>query len=218
MKNQFKQWLVIYAVLTAFIVPILFNVVDLDLAKYFHSRSGDSLWHFFDVLTEFGEGIYWILPPWAIYLFYRFFPELPLGLLKPLYHNVRQRMYTAAFIGLTAFWSGLIVNILKLIFARYRPVEFFQNDNFGLTWFDYGYRLASFPSGHSTTALGVAMAFSLLFPRYWLPSMIIGVMVLLSRVVLTEHYLSDTVMGGFIGVMTAFYLYERYYRRKMAGN
>jgi membrane-associated phospholipid phosphatase len=216
MKKPFKQWLVIYAVLTGMSVPILFNTVDLDLAKYFYSRSGDSLWHFFDFLTEFGEGIYWILPPWTIYLFYRFFPELPLGLLAPLYRNARDRMYMAAFVGLTAFWSGLIVNILKLIFARYRPVEFFEHGNYGLTWFDHGYRLASFPSGHSTTAIGVAMALSLLFPRYWLPSMIIGIMVLLSRVVLTEHYLSDTVMGGFIGVVTALYIYERYYLKKMA--
>lgn len=217
MQPFYRSSLKAYALLTALSVLISFIYVDLPLAEYFHSRRGDSLWHFFDWLTEFGEGIYWILPPWVIYLAYRYVPAYTsvfnFLLRKDGHHH---RMYMAAFVGLTAFWSGLIVNVLKLIFARYRPVEFFEHGNFGISWFDYGYRMASFPSGHSATAISVAVAFVLLYPRYALPSILIGLMVLFSRVVLAEHYLSDTLMGGFIGVMSSLYLYQRYYRRHMA--
>jgi len=120
-------------------------------------------------------------------------------------------MRLAAFIALTAFWSGLLVNLLKILFARYRPVEYFEHQLYGMSWFDVGYRQASFPSGHSTTALSVAVALMLAFPRFRWLILLAGLLVLSSRIVVTAHYFSDTVMGGYIGVMTTFYIYHRYY-------
>ncbi len=215
MKADLRKKLVYYSLFTVVAVLVSYRLFDLDIAVYFHSRSGDSMWYFFEWLTQFGEGGYWILIPWAVYLAYRYLPQSLLASITWVYNNASRKMYSFAYIGLTAFWSGLLVNILKLIFARHRPDDFFEKDLFGITWFDHGYRLASFPSGHSTTAIGVAMALALLFPRYRLPVMIIGVMVLFSRVVLYEHYLSDTIMGAFVGAMSALYLHRKYYLPKL---
>ena len=111
--------------------------------------------------------------------------------------------------------TSVAVNLLKLVFARYRPVEFFQNDNFGFNWLDYGYNMASFPSGHSATALGVAFALAVLFPRYKLLIFPIGLLIVFSRVVVTEHYLSDVIMGGFVGVFTTLCLYQKYFKKHL---
>jgi len=187
---------------------------DIELAHYFAQYQQTSVEHFFDIVTEFGDGFYWIVYPGIIYLSFRYiehFPEKFIPLSDYIFRSRQAWMRLSLFILSTTAISGIIVNIFKLIFARFRPVELLENGNFGFNWFDYGYRLASFPSGHSATALSVAMAFALVFPkhRFWLLPM--GFFVIFSRVVLTEHYLSDVLVGSVIGVYTSLYLYRKIY-------
>ena len=85
--------------------------------------------------------------------------------------------------------------------------------NYGMTWFSHDYDIASFPSGHSATALGVATAVALLFPRYRYPVLLYGALVTFSRVVITKHYFSDVLIGGYVGVLTSVFLYQRYFKR-----
>lgn len=210
-----RQKLAVYSVLTFVLALYSFFYLDLAIAEFFHARTGDAVWVIFDHLTEAGEGSYWIVIPAIIYFFYRYFPDKYQAIAPALFKNRVQRMYTGAFIALTAFWSGLLVNLLKLLFARYRPVEYFQFEHYGMSWFDYGYRMASFPSGHSATALSVAMALALLFTRYRYIILVAGTLILFSRVVLTEHYLSDVVIGGYVGVLTTLYLFQSYYLKKV---
>ena len=209
-----ERFFILYTAVSFSVSILSYFYLDRPVANYFHDLAGSSVEHFFDFITEYGEGFYWIVYPGLIYIIYRLsyrFTVKPLWLRKVLEKNRDYRMRIMAFIALTTIASGLAVNILKLIFARYRPVEYLQNDNYGFSWFDYGYRMASFPSGHSATALGVALALVLLFPRYVLLILPLGLLVVFSRVVVTAHYLSDVIMGGYVGVLATLYLYRRFF-------
>jgi membrane-associated phospholipid phosphatase len=207
-----KSTLIIYSYLTLILAALSYWYFDLPIALYFQANLYDGVYDFFRLITESGEGLYWIVPTALAYWFYRFFPLRYLPFSSWFIKNREEDMRIMGFVALSAFLSGLLVNILKLIFARYRPVEYFESQNYGLTWFNHGYDIASFPSGHSATALGVAAAVALLFPRYRYPVLFYGALVTFSRVVVTKHYLSDVLIGGYIGVLVSVYLYTRYFK------
>lgn len=207
-----RTTLVIYSYLTFIAAALCYWHFDQPIALYFQANLYDGVYDFFRLITESGEGLYWIVPTALVYWFYRFFPLQYLPFSSWFMKNRAEDMRVMGLVALSAFLSGLLVNLLKLVFARYRPVEYFDSQNYGMTWFDRGYEIASFPSGHSATALGVAAAVALLFPRYRYPVLIYGALVTFSRVVVTKHYLSDVLIGGYIGVLVSVYLYTRYFK------
>ena len=208
---------VIYSYVTLFLIISSYYFFDLIVAQYFAEVQRGAVWQFFRAITDSGEGFYWIVPTGLMYLFYRYFPLEALPFAGWFKRNRLVDMRNAGFIALSALASGLTVNLLKLVFARYRPVEYFQSGNFGMTWFDHGFSVASFPSGHSATAMGVAMAFALLFPRLRYPFLFYGALVTFSRVVINKHYFSDVLAGGFVGIVVTIFIYQRYFKLPRKG-
>ena len=62
---------------------------------------------------------------------------------------------------------------------------------------------ASLPSGHSTTAFAAAVAIAALWPRTRIPMLIFAVVIAMSRVVITAHFVSDVVAAAFVGAFGA---------------
>jgi membrane-associated phospholipid phosphatase len=207
-----KSTLVIYSYATLILAALSYWYFDIPVALYFYDNLYNGFFWFFRFITESGEGLYWIVPTGLLYFFYKYFPLQYLPFSSWLLSKREEDMRIMGFISLSALISGLLVNILKLFFARFRPVEYFEFGNYGMTWLGRGYDIASFPSGHSATALGVAAAVALLFPRYRYPVLIYGALVTFSRVVVTKHYLSDVLVGGYVGVLVSVYLYQRYFK------
>jgi membrane-associated phospholipid phosphatase len=58
----------------------------------------------------------------------------------------------------------------------------------------------SFPSGHSQAAFAAMTALLIIFPRHAALWLTIAVLVALSRVVTTVHYLSDAVAGSWLAI------------------
>lgn len=112
--------------------------------------------------------------------------------------------------------SGLVANALKILFGRARP-RLLDNNDFGMSWFRVGSDWSSFPSGHSDTAFAVALALGALWPRWRGPLLVAAAIVAGSRVVIGAHYLSDTLAGAALAVVTTLYL-RRWFRRKGWGD
>ena len=98
--------------------------------------------------------------------------------------------------------SGLTVDLLKPIVARWRPKAFLADPSqYGFAFFKTARIHNSFPSGHATTALAVACAMALLFPRLRVLWLVAAAVVASSRVIIGEHYPGDVLAGAWFGVV-----------------
>jgi membrane-associated phospholipid phosphatase len=114
--------------------------------------------------------------------------------------------------------SGIVANILKIVFGRARPRLLDSGPaTYGMSWFEVGSSYASFPSGHSNTAFAVALAIGALVPRWRVPLLIAAAVVAASRVVIGAHYLTDTLAGALLAVVTTLLL-QRWFRRNGWGD
>lgn len=97
---------------------------------------------------------------------------------------------------MAALLSGLFGDVFRYGLGRARP-------NSGVVAGLYGPTLNShfhsFPSGHTTTAFGTAVALSALFPPLTLPALAVASGVAWSRLYLNYHHPSDILMGCVLG-------------------
>lgn len=147
----------------------------------------------FQVITSLGKSM-WYLYPLGLY---SAFAALMLRL-RPAERSLwLPRLQTSLFIFANVALSGLAVDIIKILVGRPRPVMLLEENIFNqFTPFIFKSRWWSFPSGHSVTALSLALATSLFWPR-WRWALLAGAgLIGASRVIVTAHYPSD-VFGGF---------------------
>ncbi len=130
---------------------------------------------------------------------------------------------------LGAFGAGLLADICKTFVARWRPNADFRpvgfRDSF-VGWFPWIWQdelptawnrgLQSFPSGHSATAVGLALALSIFYPRATWWFIILAILAAFQRIESRAHYLSDTLAGAALACLfTALLLHSRWLERKL---
>jgi membrane-associated phospholipid phosphatase len=110
-------------------------------------------------------------------------------------------------LAITAFGAGLLADGLKLLVARERPSLAEASgpilDTFvgWLPLFQGNHRLQSFPSGHTATAVGLAVALGTLYPRGWWLFVAIAALSGFQRIESESHFLSDVLVGAAIGCL-----------------
>jgi membrane-associated phospholipid phosphatase len=147
--------------------------------------------HFLDVwefITIFGKSTGYLILSFLLFLFFRYYRK------NEIYS--RRSLFIFASVAL----SGIIVDIIKWIFGRYRPVMLFEKGLYGFSFFGTGYEVTSFSSGHAVTAFSMALALSVLYPKGRIFFFMIAIAVSASRVFLTSHFLSDAIFGAYIGI------------------
>jgi len=108
----------------------------------------------------------------------------------------------ALFVVAAIVVSGLTVDLIKPVVARWRPEAFLADPaHYGFVFFRAARIQNSFPSGHATTAMAVACALALLFPRLRVLWYAIAAGVAASRVIIGEHYPGDVLAGAWFGVV-----------------
>ncbi len=109
-------------------------------------------------------------------------------------------------IAASSWGAGLIANAGKMVLERSRPSSIDLDaaslwSTFGdwLPLFSHGHDLQSFPSGHTATAAGLAVALTAAYPRgRWLfLALCLGVA--MQRMAVLAHFPSDVVYGGVLG-------------------
>jgi membrane-associated phospholipid phosphatase len=100
--------------------------------------------------------------------------------------------------------AGLLDQALKNLLCRARPNAADAGAFFaGFPCFPAPYAMASFPSGHATTAFALAAVLSLWYPRWTAAWLALAAIVGWSRIVLGSHFPSDVAAGGILGVAVA---------------
>ena len=102
--------------------------------------------------------------------------------------------------------SGLLVNLFKWIFGRYRPPMMLKENRFGFAFFEQGYMFNSFPSGHSATAASLVVVACLLMPCYRWLWLCLGLLIAMSRIFVGAHYASDVIAGWTVGLIVSVYI------------
>ena len=109
--------------------------------------------------------------------------------------------------------SGLMSQIVKRVVGRARPKLIDTAGPFHFDGFSIHATLASFPSGHTTTAFAVATALSFFLPRWQAPLFVVAAAVGLSRVIVGAHYASDVFGGVAVGTLMAIAVARAFARR-----
>ncbi|MBW2622460.1 MAG: phosphatase PAP2 family protein [Deltaproteobacteria bacterium] len=112
----------------------------------------------------------------------------------------RPRLVTAAFLAFSAFVSsGILAQLFKHLIGRPRPRLLDQGiDHFGPT---LASGLDSFPSGHASTAVAVAVVLSFWYPKATPIFMTAAAFISASRVLGGSHFFIDILGGVCLGLI-----------------
>jgi membrane-associated phospholipid phosphatase len=112
--------------------------------------------------------------------------------------------------------SGLLAQLIKHLVGRARPPLLAVDGPYHFEGIAFTNALASFPSGHTTSAFAAAVALSYMRPdwRNWLfgGAALIG----LSRVLVGAHFPSDVVGGAVLGATVSAAVARSFARRGLA--
>lgn len=155
-------------------------------------------------LQQFSNG-FWD----AFFAFWTMFGEelIIIGIMGFIYWCYDKK--AGEFVGVSVFISLLLNSVIKVVVQRPRPfqvdtdIENFRPETSG------GY---SFPSGHTQGATSVFGSVAIWLKKHWitLVTVLIVVMVAISRMYIGVHYLSDVVVGGLLGIGICSLVYHFY--------
>ena len=166
---------------------------------------------FFRRITGLGEGNIWLTVSGAVavigYLLQRF------GKSSAQRQRGRAFLAKGLFVFSSIIVSGLLLNIVKIMIGRLRPAYFLADSTYGFQPFNFAFGMNTFPSGHSQTIWALMISLSLLYPRFTIPFVTFAALVAGSRVLVSAHYLSDVLMGSYLGTVLTLYIYTRFIRK-----
>ena len=200
-------------------VPLIvfsYNFLDRPIASYIYMHR-ETYHPIGRVLSLAGESQWYIGAGLLGFLFFKYKKK------NELYKN------RFLFLFYANVFSGLLSIVLKWIFSRVRPKGLhhspeeygfllFQNYDKGflgqlkqhyITMIHHPSTYASFPSGHTVTIAATLTVIYLLFPRYLYFWIILGVTFASGRVLAGDHFVSDIMAGGVVGVLATLFIYDK---------
>jgi membrane-associated phospholipid phosphatase len=164
----------------------------------------------FFFITDYGLSEWVLIPSLVIMILAR----LAMFPLKGFSRSISaETAWVSAFIFFGVAIPGLLTNLLKRLIGRGRPAVYEEVGPFSFQNIFNDWTFQSFPSGHSATALGVAFTIGFIWPRTFLPLLIIGLVVAVSRVPVGMHYPTDVFAGCIVGMLGA-YLVRNLFAKK----
>lgn len=185
--------------LASFIIidALFFKWLDLPCAKFMHTLSTQTL------IYKISAHIETIFSPDHWLMVSCIFILIGFGL---LFNHKKSNPYFK--IGLTGILAFIIAGVVKIILARYRPIEFFSSGLYGFHFFSDQHDLNSTPSGHTVMAVAVLGAIANLFKKIWFWVLVILICIVIagSRLILNAHYISDLIFAAYIGLLCLYWV------------
>jgi len=155
-------------------------------------------------LQQFSNG-FWN----AFFSFWTMFgeEEIIIGIMGFIYWCYNKE--AGEYIGVSVFISLLLNSVIKVVVQRPRP---FLVDSNIVNLRDTTSSGYSFPSGHTQGATSVFGSVAVWMKKKWITisTIVIVIMVALSRMYLGVHYLTDVLVGGALGIGISFLVYHLY--------
>ncbi|MEM1243432.1 MAG: phosphatase PAP2 family protein [Pseudomonadota bacterium] len=176
------------------LIVVSYFFFDEKIAIFLHTSLNQRIYQAAGDITVLGLGGYYIIAFGLLFVIGKF-------ILKR-----SQFAYKSLYLFANVLVSGGLCDLIKFLCGRARPELLFNQHLYGFYFFKTHYAFISFPSGHATTINAIMLGLSFIKPRFWLLFMTIALLVTLSRVFLTAHYLSDVMTGAFLGFGVAIFM------------
>lgn len=155
---------------------------------------------FFNNITDYGKSGWFLWPIGIVFLL--------LAALPPVLPRFAQGVLAAIMVRVGFLFTaialpGLFVTTVKRMIGRARPPVTGGSNPFDFMPFIWRADFASFPSGHSTTAFSVLVAFGTLWPRTRTIALVYALTIAASRIIVTAHYPTDVLAGAIVGTVGA---------------
>lgn len=201
-------------VATALAIAASIAWLDRPLAGYFRG-SPPGIVAAFRVITQFGVSTGYLIAAALLALAFGIAArQVKIAAWK---QRLGLHAWQAGFVFATVGGAGLAGDILKPLFGRARPKLWLDQGIFGFTWHGARADYWSFPSGHAITIVALALALAQV-ERRGLPLYVAAaLLVVASRIVLTEHYLSDVLAGALVAAL-AHWAARAGFARALSGN
>tara|TARA_R110002020_G_scaffold2136_11_gene9789 strand:+ start:83 stop:814 length:732 start_codon:yes stop_codon:yes gene_type:complete len=195
----------------AAVVLVLFVLVFFDVWLSVTLKAWPEEWREpFGFITHLGLSDWVLIPSLLILLVSLIALRLPVGRYRAA---LGELAVLSGFVFIGVGLPGLVVNLLKRLFGRARPDHYPELGAFHFQPFsDWSFQ--SFPSGHSTTALGTAIVLGFMVPRFFKLILFIAVMTGFSRIVTGQHYATDVIAGFVVGGLGAYVIRNAFARRR----
>lgn len=211
-KRQRKSWrldshvensLLWIGLLLIVLCLFLICYADQSIATYF--RTTDlNIFRFIKKITFLGQSSIYLIPLGVLCLSLRLAPMF--SKFRPHKISLINAFNYFLFLFTSVAISGIVINILKVIFGRSRPRLLFEENSYGFSFFEFSSDMLSFPSGHANTIFALAVALFLLRPRWWFFYFPAAIIIAASRIITGSHYLSDVIIGSYLGLVTSLYV------------
>lgn len=167
----------------------------------------------FDDITDYGKSGWFLWPLGLAFLGLAALPQVAPRFAQLVLASIMVRV---GFLFTAIAVPGLFVTIVKRMIGRARPLVTGHVDPFAFSPFIWRADYASLPSGHSTTAFAVLVAFGTLWPRARTALLIYALLIAVSRIVVTAHYPTDVLAGALVGTVGAL-LVRRWFALRLLG-
>jgi membrane-associated phospholipid phosphatase len=183
----------------AVVIVALMVMVDVAEISLMPKRGTPALWPV-RILTDFGKDANVVGLLAALMLVIALIVPRLHGLSRGVLISFGTRVQFVFFAVLVPLLAG---ELIKYVVGRGRPFVGGTANAFNFSHFAGTEAYASFPSAHAITAVALAFAVSVLWPRTRLVMIVYAVLIVASRLVLLAHHPSDVVAGAVVGVVGA---------------
>ncbi|MBT6119451.1 MAG: phosphatase PAP2 family protein [Rhodospirillaceae bacterium] len=199
------------AIVVAFATAFMILFVDRPITYFVAEDLDPSIAAFFRALTEIGNGTVYMTASASFWLGFRW---LAAQNADPAVAERFKRISAYGAFALTALLAaGAVATILKHALGRFRPSLLLTDGVYGLAPLTFLPKSTSLPSGHTQVMWTVATILVLLKPRIGLLLIPIAVLVGASRVAINVHFLSDVLLGAYVGVLVPLLVYVAFFPR-----
>lgn len=156
---------------------------------------GNSFLHTLQEITFLGKSTWYIIISLLLFIFFH------------MRDNKKFATFSLYFLTSNII-AGILVWIFKFPLGRIRPKLFLENGEYGFAGLGVSYEYVSFPSGHSITIIATTVALGYMIPKFKYPLYLLGGIIALSRIATNSHFLSDVVVGSYLGALISIILYK----------
>lgn len=131
-----------------------------------------------------------------------------------LFTHMNELRITGRLLTQSLLYSGSTVMILRWAFGRTRP--FLTDNSWDFHWFEPRFRMQAFPSGHATVSFALSTILSNRIDNTFASVGLFSLAILdgFLQVYNHQHWLSDVIIGGVIGIGTSMYVISQEEKRR----